>query len=683
MKKKFSVMVAMLCSLCSFGQAPQPVGPLPTQNQIDWQRMETYAFIHFGPNTFGDREWGYGDAPVESFAPTRLDCEQWAKTVKEAGMKGIILTAKHHDGFCLWPTKYTDYSVRNSGLSRGYEGTEVRGYENTSVSSDKANLAPSHPRTPAPSVVAPFDVVGQLSAACKKYGLKLGLYLSPWDRHQAFYGTPLYVEYFYAQLEELLTQYGELFEVWFDGANGGDGWYGGAKETRKIDRRTYYNFPRAYEMVARLQPHAVIFSDGGPGCRWVGNEEGHADATNWAFLRIKEVYPGYANYKELQSGHADGDTWVASECNTSIRPGWFYHEREDSKVKSVAKLTDLYYRSVGHNGTFLLNFPVDKEGLIHPIDSAHAVDYHRQVASELKTNLMEKAKIRGYEGTGVRGYETRGYEGTGVRGYENTSVSSDKANLAPSRHRTPAPSKSIRNLTDNNFDTYWATPDGVTTATLEVTFRGRQRINRLKLQEYIPLGQRVEQFAIDYLDGKNWVPLKVNEATTTIGYKRLLRFRTIETKKLRIRFEKARGALCINEMGAYYAPNALERYDDDGKMIAIGPDEAEGNAVESLPFTLTEKGTEGFLLDMGQTTFLHSLHYQPAQEGMISHYELWAGNNPDQLKKIAEGEFSNIRNNPITQDVYFATTEARYLLLRPVQMVTEGEQPKYGLLMVR
>ena len=330
---------------------------------------------------------------------------------------------------------------------------------------------------------------------------------------------------------------------------------------------------------------------------------------------------------------------------------------------------------MGHNGTFLLNFPVDKEGLIHPIDSAHAVDYHRQVASELKTNLMEKAKIRGYE--------IRGYEGTGVRGYENTSVSSDKANLAPSRPRTPAPSKSIRNLTDNNFDTYWATPDGVTTATLEVTFRGRQRINRLKLQEYIPLGQRVEQFAIDYLDGKNWVPLKVNEATTTIGYKRLLRFRTIETKKLRIRFEKARGALCINEMGAYYAPNALERYDDDGKMIAIGPDEAEGNAVESLPFTLTEKGTEGFLLDMGQTTFLHSLHYQPAQEGMISHYELWAGNNPDQLKKIAEGEFSNIRNNPITQDVYFATTEARYLLLRPVQMVTEGEQPKYGLLMVR
>ena len=426
--------------------------------------------------------------------------------------------------------------------------------------------------------MAPFDVVGQLSAACKKYGLKLGLYLSPWDRHQAFYGTPLYVEYFYAQLEELLTQYGELFEVWFDGANGGDGWYGGAKETRKIDRRTYYNFPRAYEMVARLQPHAVIFSDGGPGCRWVGNEEGHADATNWAFLRIKEVYPGYANYKELQSGHADGDTWVASECNTSIRPGWFYHEREDSKVKSVAKLTDLYYRSVGHNGTFLLNFPVDKEGLIHPIDSAHAVDYHRQVASELKTNLMEKAN----------------------------------------------------------------------------------------------------------LNGKNWVPLKVNEATTTIGYKRLLRFKTIETKRLRIRFEEARGPLCINGLGAYYAPNALEKYDENGTMIPNDAEQAKKEADYSLPFSVVSTvGDDGILLDMGHPTILHSLHYKPAQTGMISNYELFAGDTPENMKPIASGEFSNIRNNPITQDIYFATLQARYLLLKPIRMVVEGEQPQYEKLMVR
>ena len=355
MKKLLTTMMGCCLSLSLMAQkeAPAPIAPLPTTHQVAWQQLETYAFIHFGPNTFGDREWGYGDADPMSFNPKKLDTEQWAKTIKEAGMKGVILTAKHHDGFCLWPTKYTDYSVRNTPYKDG------KG-----------------------------DIVGELAAACKKYGLKLGLYLSPWDRHQAFYSTPLYVEYFYAQLEELLTQYGEIFEVWFDGANGGDGWYGGAKETRKIDRRTYYDFPRAHKLVYKHQPQAIIFSDGGPGCRWVGNENGYADATNWSFLRIKEVYPGYDKYYELTSGHADGDTWVPSECNTSIRPGWFYHESEDSRVKSIEQLTDLYYRSVGHNGTFLLNFPVDKDGLIHPIDSANAVDYHKQVVAELSNNLV-------------------------------------------------------------------------------------------------------------------------------------------------------------------------------------------------------------------------------------------------------------------------------------------------------
>ena len=597
--KLFTMLCAALLAAGVHAQdAPAPVAPLPSANQVAWQQLETYAFIHFGPNTFGDREWGYGDAPLESFNPTRLDCEQWARVCKQAGMKGIILTAKHHDGFCLWPTKYTDYSVRNTPYKDG------KG-----------------------------DVVGELAAACRKYGLKLGLYLSPWDRHQAFYGTPLYVEYFYAQLEELLTQYGEVYEVWFDGANGGDGWYGGAKETRKIDRSTYYNYPRAWKLVGELQPKAVIFSDGGPGCRWVGNESGYADATNWSFLRIKEVYPGYERHKELQYGHEDGDKWVASECNTSIRPGWFYHEKEDGRVKSVDHLVDLYYRSVGHNGTFLLNFPVDKEGLIHPVDSAHAVDFHKRVTEELKTNQLLKASIKA----------------SSTRGKAFTT----------------------KNLTDGQFDTYWATPDGVTTGTLEITLKKAQPLNRLMLSEYIPLGQRVRKFAVEYLDGKQWLPLKVGEATTTIGYKRLLRFPTVTTKRLRIRFEDSRGPLCINGLGAYYAPQGKTGFEE------------QADNLKGFDYTIVKTDDSATTLDLGKVITLRSLHYKPTTTGMVSNYEILVGESLDALKPIAQGEFSNIRNNPIMQDVFFAPVNARYVVLRATRMVNEGEPMKYDQLIVK
>lgn len=580
-------------------QAPAPVGPLPTPQQVAWQQMETYAFIHFGPNTFGDREWGYGDAPLSSFAPTRLDTRQWAATVKAAGMKGIILTAKHHDGFCLWPTKYTDYSIRNTPYKDG------KG-----------------------------DIVGELAAACREYGLKLGLYLSPWDRHQAFYGTPLYVEYFHAQLEELLSQYGDIFEVWFDGANGGDGWYGGAKETRKIDRRTYYDFPRAHATVRRLQPNAIIFSDGGPGCRWVGNENGYAHATNWSLLRINEVYPGYERYPELQQGHADGDTWVPAECNVSIRPGWFYHEKEDDKVKSVDHLTDLYYRSVGHNGTFLINFPVDREGLIHPIDSARAVDYHHRVAAELKTNLLQGAKV-------------------------SASDTRDKR-------------YAVKALTDGLYDTYWATHDGEHTATLTFRFKRSTPVNRMLLQEYIPLGQRVEAFTVEYLQGKEWLPVRMKEETTTIGYKRLLRFQTIQTRALRVRITKARGPLCLSEAGVYYAPHAQESYEESKAEL------------KGLPYTLvgsTDPRTA--TLDLGQRRTVSSLHYQPAANGVATHYEILVGDAPDALRPVATGEFSNIRNNPIMQHVYFTPTDGRYVQLRAVQMLNEGEALKYDQLFVQ
>ena len=490
--KRYSVLFVMLLAVMSAiadnNQSPAPCYPVPSPQQVAWQQLETYAFIHFGPNTFNDKEWGYGDAPTSSFNPKRLDCEQWIKTLVQGGMKGVILTCKHHDGFCLWPSKYTDYSISNSPYKQG------KG-----------------------------DVVGELAAACKKYGIKFGVYLSPWDRHQASYGTQEYVTYYYNQLEELMTQYGDVFEVWFDGANGGDGWYGGANEKREIDRSTYYNYPHAWGIVNRLQPSAVIFSDGGPGCRWVGNEKGFANPTNWSFLRIKEVYPGYPQYEELQSGHADGDAWCASECNTSIRPGWFYHENEDDKVKSVDELTDLYYRSVGHNGTFLLNFPVDKDGLIHLTDSATVVAWRERLNRELGNNLLEGAKF----------------------------TASDTRN-----HSFDA-----MNMGDGEWDTYWAASDGVSSADIIIKTKNDVTLNAIMLQEYIPLGQRVKSFVIEYKTccGK-WVPviIDVDEETTTIGYKRIVRFAEKTAKEWRIRILDARDCPCINNIEGYYREQVRE-----------------------------------------------------------------------------------------------------------------------------
>ena len=564
--------------------------------------METYAFIHFGPNTFLDREWGYGDAPLSAFNPPKVDCDQWAKTLKDGGMKGIIFTCKHHDGFCLWPSKYTDYSIRNTPFKQG------KG-----------------------------DIVGELAAACRKYGLKFGVYLSPWDRHQAFYGTPLYVEYFHLQLQELLTSYGDIFEVWFDGANGGDGYYGGARDTRTIDRRTYYDYPRAWNMINALQPQAIIFSDGGPGCRWVGNEKGFAGATNWAFLDPAKVYPGYDKYWELPNGHEDGTAWVATECDVSIRPGWFYHEKEDNQVKSVDQLMDIYYRSVGHNGTFLLNVPVTKEGLIHPIDSARLAAFSRQLAAEFKVNLFKGARITASA--------TRG------KGFE--------AKLA----------------NDGEYDTYWSVPDQSGPVSLTINLKQPTKVNRMMLQEYIPLGQRVRRFKVEYRLGKEWKPLQLNEETTTIGYKRLLRFKTVETKALRVTVLETRGPVCINEIGAYYVPGAKETFVE------------KISQVESLPFTILSKEKDAVTLDLGKNQSIKAFFYlpdqQPKPKGLAANYALYAGQSLTEMQLITTGEFSNIQNNPILQSVYFAPRDARYVRLVATRMVKDGEPLGFSKLAIR
>lgn len=584
--------------------------------------METYAFIHFGLNTFNDREWGYGDTDPKTFNPTNLDCEQWAQTLVKAGMKGVILTAKHHDGFCLWPFEGTDYSVKNSPWKNG-QG----------------------------------NVVKELSEACKKYGLKFAVYLSPWDRHQANYGTPEYLPYFYAQLHDLLTNYGPVFEVWFDGANGGDGWYGGAKDIRTIDRKNYYNYPRIYEMLDSIQPQAIIFSDGGPGCRWVGNEKGFAGATNWSFLRKGEVHPGYDKSYELQYGHPDGNQWVPAECDVSIRPGWFYHPEEDDRVKSPDQLVDLYYRSVGHNATLLLNFPVDRRGLIHPVDSANAVRFHEMIQQQLKTNLV--------------------------------------AGMTPKVSNERGGDFVASALTDDNFDTYWATEDGVTTADIEFSFDTPTRMNRMMLQEYIPLGQRVKAFVVEYLDKDTWLPVKLNEETTTIGYKRLLRFETVETKGIRIRITDARGPLCLSNVGVYDAGNVsdsfVEKVEDIESVPYLLPDvKAEEAAKASDKQAQTTCFVEGdrLLIDLQEERLVSSLHFLPDQgepnKGLIANYEIRVGVSKDAVNQLVKsGEFSNIQNNPVMQSVFFTPIKARYIELKATRMIHAGEPMGFAELGVK
>ena len=616
--------VASAFCACSSPQvkAPEAILPIPEQKQVDWQKMETYAFIHFGLNTFNDREWGYGDTDPKIFNPARLDCEQWAQTLVKAGMKGVILTAKHHDGFCLWPFEGTDYNISHTPYKDG------KG-----------------------------DIVRELADACKKYGLKFAVYLSPWDRHQANYGTPEYLDYFYAQLRELLTNYGEVFEVWFDGANGGDGWYGGAKDVRTIDRKNYYNYPRIYEMLDSIQPQAIIFSDGGPGCRWVGNEKGFAGATNWSFLRKGEVHPGYDKSYELQYGHPDGNQWVPAECDVSIRPGWFYHPEEDDRVKSTDQLVDLYYRSVGHNATLLLNFPVDRRGLIHPVDSANAVRFHEMIQQQLKTNLV--------------------------------------AGMTPKVSNERGGDFVASALTDDNFDTYWATEDGVTTADIEFSFDTPTRMNRMMLQEYIPLGQRVKAFVVEYLDKDTWLPVKLNEETTTIGYKRLLRFETVETKGIRIRITDARGPLCLSNVGVYDAGNVsdsfVEKVEDIESVPYLLPDvKAEETAKASDKQAQTTCFVEGdrLLIDLQEERLVSSLHFLPDQgepnKGLIANYEIRVGTSKDAVNQLVKsGEFSNIQNNPVMQSVFFTPVKARYIELKATRMIRAGEPMGFAELRVK
>lgn len=479
MKQSISILIVVILFVsCSVNRPPEPYGPLPSERQMEWHGMEYYMFVHFTVNTFTDKEWGYGDEDPSVFNPSELDCRQWARVAHDAGMKGIIITAKHHDGFCLWPSQYTDHSVKSSAWKNG-QG----------------------------------DVLRELRQACNEYGLKMGVYLSPWDRNSTVYATPEYLVYYRNQLGELLTQYGEIFEVWFDGANGGDGYYGGARETRRIDNRTYYDWPNTHKIVRELQPMAVMFSDAGPDVRWVGNESGIGSLTNWCLLNKDDMYPGGDFAKILGAGHENGTHWVPAEVDVSIRRGWFYHQSQDSMVRSPENLMELYYSSVGRNCNLLLNVPPDRRGLIHENDVKSLLTFRELRKKEFATELAKgKAAVSSV---------SRG-----------KNYSAGKAN-------------------DGDPETYWSAPDEIKSAFLKIDLGMETEVNRILLQEYIKLGQRVEEYKVEaFIDGE-WEQIIDG---TTIGYKVIRKFPAVKTSQIRVTISRSKACPAISNIELFRAP---------------------------------------------------------------------------------------------------------------------------------
>lgn len=680
MKYLFLVLIITVIFSCTQTQPPGPFHPLPSERQLAWHKMEFYAFVHFNMNTFTNKEWGFGDENPELFNPTDLDCRQWARVCKEAGMTGIILTAKHHDGFCLWPSKYTEHSVKNSPWKNGNG-----------------------------------DVVRELSEACKEYGLKMGIYLSPWDRNNADYGKPEYITYFRNQLRELLTNYGDIFEVWFDGANGGTGYYGGANEERRIDRTTYYDWENTRKIVRDLQPMACMFSDAGPDIRWVGNEQGWAGKTDWCTLNRDEFAPGVvSDLKFLQQGQENGSDWVPAEVDVSIRPGWYYHPSEDHKVKSLPQLLDIYYHSVGRNASFLLNLPVDKRGLVNEND----VRQLNKLAKAIKADFANDLAV----GKDVTATNYRGKSG---------------------KYKP-------ENVNDNNPDTYWATDDKVKSASLTIDFGEPTEFNRFLAQEDIRLGQRVKQFTLEALVGDEWKQLA---SETTIGKKRILRFPNVTASKLRLNIVDLKACPVISNIGVYKAPKVLvepevqrnkngvvsmkafdtglelyytinngkptaqsEKYTKPFilnkkatvKVVAVDPETGNESQVTTVDFDVPhnkwtllgaaakQKNSENmidgnpnsavlitgklpvdFIVDLGEVLNLKGFTYLPDQRrgdpGIIFNYAFYVSRDGKNWgAPVSKGEFANIENSPVLQEKEFNTVRGRFIKLRALSSAEES-----------
>lgn len=564
-------MAALLLLAASCAQAPSPYGALPSEYQVEWQKMETNMFVHFGPNTFTGNEWGNGMESEDLFNPTDLDCRQWTSVAKAAGFKGVIITAKHHDGFCLWPNPVCSHTVAQSCWRDG-QG----------------------------------DVLRELSDACAADGLKFGVYVSPWDRNDPHYGSDEYNDIFVKTLESALGSYGHVFEQWFDGACG----------EGPTGKRQVYDWPLFNSTVYKMQPHAIIFSNVGPGCRWMGNEEGVNGRTCWSTMNITGYTPSASPSMEIMNtGEKGGDTWVGSETDVSIRPGWFWKESENDRVKTVQDLLKIYYESVGRNSLLLLNVPADTRGHIHEVDSVRLVQWRAALDEIFSVNLADGAKATA---DNARGFCFR-----------------------------------ASNVLDDDYDTYWAAEDDVRRASLEINLPEKRTFNRLCLQEYIPLGQRIESFDV-FVAAEDGRMVKV-ASETTVGYKRILLLPTLTTDRVRIDITSCAACPTISFVGLYN--------DEIYENREVVSEYAEGDILPAAT---------PYVLDLESIQAVEAFKYAPiyrGRGGVVISYRLESSQDGQHWNELlGETMFDNIVNNPVPQEIRLSeAVSARYFRLVPVR----------------
>ncbi|MVT12245.1 alpha-L-fucosidase [Chitinophaga tropicalis] len=670
--KKILLFLGLFTTLNLYGQ-PAPYGALPSDAQLKWHEMEMYCLIHYGVNTYLDHEWGYGDEDPRLVNPKQFDARQIVGAAKAGGFKGIIVVAKHHDGLCLWPTKTTPHNISQSGWRNG-KGDFIKEYQQ----------------------------------ACDQLGLKLGAYCSPWDRNNPEYGKAGYLEIYRNQLKELYSNYGPLFTSWHDGANGGNGYYGGARETRSIDRTTYYDWDSTWGITRQMQPGAVLFGDVGPDVRWVGNEEGHAGQTCWATYTPeapdegKKPANGYAKTEKATEGTRNGKYWMPAECDVPLRPGWFYHESQNPQVKTPSELLDLYYESVGRGAALDLGLSPDLRGLLNDADVASLKGFGDLLRRTFAVNLAKGAQLKA----------------SNVR-ENNAAVYGPKF------------------LMDNDRYSYWATDDSVTTPVLTLDLGTPKTFNVIRLRENIKLGQRIDSVAIDVFEKGQWK--QIAEATS-IGANRLIRLEhDVTAAKVRLRITGAPVCIALSDFGLYKEPFHIKapvikrdksgvvtitatqsklpvHYTLDGtnptslsplykgpfllaeggtikaahltgdvstKIFGIGKkgwkvieapsgsdaenviDEDESTNWNTLTPELSGKIPVDVAIDMGAARTIRAFTYLPRQdkktEGLIGRYAFYVSNNGRDWELAREGDFHNIEANPVQQLVLLPKTlKARY-----------------------